>query len=192
MYKVYMYTNLLNGKKYCGMTKRKLSQRAGKDGILYKECTRFYSDIVKYGFDSFKREILFDGLTKEEAEEKEIETIEKYNLTNPINGYNIHYGGRKVNREACARKGKQNGMYKNGDKLSGGKNGRARKAKVIFPDSSIKIFNTQKEAREYLNISKDMFRSVRDYEGKFVFSKMTNKDKIEKNKHLIGIEIIVE
>lgn len=83
-------------------------------------------------------------------------------------------------------------MYKKGYKLLGRNNGRSREVKVILQNGEILKFDTQKEAREYLNISKDMFRSVRNYNGKFEFSIMTNKDKIEKNKHLIGIEIIVE
>lgn len=80
-------------------------------------------------------------------------------------------------------------MFGKGYKLKGSKNGRATKVKVILVDGRELLFDTQKQAREFLNISKDMFYSIRDYDGKFSFSIMTNKSKIEKNKHLIGVEV---
>ena len=99
--------------------------------------------------------------------------------------------GTRVNPEHCARKGEQNGMFGKGYKLEGSKNGRASKVKIILVDGKEIYFDTQKQAREFLNITKDMFYSIRDYDGKFVFSIMTNKSKIEKNKHLIGVEVQV-
>lgn len=104
MYKVYLYTNLLDGKKYCGMIKRSLEERAGKNGIHYQESTRFYKAILKYGFENFSKEILFDNLTKEEAEQKEIETIKKYDLTNKENGYNIHFWRKKSKSDRLFKK----------------------------------------------------------------------------------------
>lgn len=82
-------------------------------------------------------------------------------------------------------------MFGKGYKLEGSKNGRASKVKIILVDGKEIYFDTQKQAREFLNITKDMFYSIRDYDGKFVFSIMTNKSKIEKNKHLIGVEVQV-
>ena len=42
MYKVYMYTNTVNGKIYIGQTMKSLTERACKNGSNYKDCTHFY------------------------------------------------------------------------------------------------------------------------------------------------------
>ena len=194
MYKVYLYTNRINNKKYCGITSRTLEQRSEGNGYgyirtAYKSKTRFANAILKHGWDNFSPEILYEVETEQESFDLEIKTIAEMNLTNPDYGYNLHFGGTRVNPEHCSRKGKNNGMFGNGHKLQGSKNGRAKKVKIILTDGKEILLDTQKEAREYLNITKDMFYSIRDYDGKFNFSIMTNKSKIEKNKHLIGVEV---
>lgn len=92
MYTVYRHTNKLNGKKYVGITKRKPEYR-WNNGEGYRGCTHFYNAIQKYGWEEFSHEILFTGLTKEEAEKKEKELIAKWDLTNDTVGYNCASGG---------------------------------------------------------------------------------------------------
>ena len=91
-YCVYRYTSP-SGKFYIGLTGRTLSERAGENGVKYHGCPFFWSAIQKYGFENFKREILFNNLTKEEAEQKEIEMIAKYKSNQKEYGYNIAIGG---------------------------------------------------------------------------------------------------
>lgn len=90
-YKVYCYTNNVNGKKYIGITCRSLRERASG---RYEGSHRFRNAINKYGFDKFTPEILFDNLTREEACKKEIETIREFNTTDGNFGYNISIGGQ--------------------------------------------------------------------------------------------------
>lgn len=40
-YKVYVYTNKVNGKKYVGQTNKSLIRRAHKDGTGYSSCPIF-------------------------------------------------------------------------------------------------------------------------------------------------------
>ena len=80
-----------NGKNYIGITRRNPIKRWGFNGYGYRLQTKFYNAILKYGWDNIKHEILFTNLTKEEAEEKEIELIKKYNSIE--NGYNVENGG---------------------------------------------------------------------------------------------------
>lgn len=87
---VYKYTNLHNGLIYIGITSQGLEKR-WKDG--YRSNKRLQYAIDKYGKDNFKREILYDNLTKEEACQLEIETIALLDATNPRIGYNIAIGG---------------------------------------------------------------------------------------------------
>lgn len=91
-YCIYKHT-APNGKVYIGQTCQKPESRFGKDGYRYKGCTLFYNAIQKYGFDNFKHEILFDKLTQEEANEKEIELIREHRSNERAFGYNLQDGG---------------------------------------------------------------------------------------------------
>lgn len=93
LYKIYKYTNIHNGKVYIGQTRKTLAERSLYNGNNYKECRRFYNAIKKYGWNSFIPEIIEDGLSRDEANNKEIYYIEEYESTNPDKGYNIAYGG---------------------------------------------------------------------------------------------------
>lgn len=87
---VYKYTAKHNGKIYIGITSRGLEQR-WKDG--YRANPRLQRTIKKYGKEGFIREVLYDNLSKEDACQKEIELIAKYDAINPDIGYNIALGG---------------------------------------------------------------------------------------------------
>lgn len=71
--------------------------RRWSTGKGYKRCTHFYNAIIKYGWDNFRHEILYTGLSREEAEYKEKELIRKYKSTNTDFGYNIQQGGLNNN-----------------------------------------------------------------------------------------------
>ena len=88
-----MHTNKINHKRYIGITSQKPNNR-WRNGEGYKECPKFYKAIQKYGWDTFTHEILFDGLTMQEAEAKEIELIAKYKTNSKKFGYNIANGGK--------------------------------------------------------------------------------------------------
>lgn len=93
MYYVYQHINKTNGKRYIGVTKQNPESRWGIDGVNYKSSPYFYSAIQKYGWDGFEHEILFNGLTKEEACIKEIELIARFKTQDKQYGYNIMEGG---------------------------------------------------------------------------------------------------
>lgn len=109
-------------KRYIGITSQNPKRRWRKNGEGYKDNVYFWRAIQKYGWDNFEHIILFDGLTKEEAEQKEIELISYYNSNNEDYGYNLSSGGEsgskgyKHTEEARKhmsenRKGKKNAMY---------------------------------------------------------------------------------
>lgn len=80
-----------NGKIYVGITGQKPYKR-------WKYGHGYSSDLItkaikKYGWGNIKHEILFDGLTKEQAEQKEIELIAFYKSNDPNYGYNLATGG---------------------------------------------------------------------------------------------------
>ncbi len=89
MYTVYKHTTP-NQKIYIGITNQN-PERRWRNG--YKHNAHFTAAIEKYGWDNIKHEILFTGLTKEEAEQKEIELIAFYKSNKRSFGYNITAGG---------------------------------------------------------------------------------------------------
>ena len=74
-YTVYKHTSP-NNKVYIGITSRKPEYRwnSGKGYINNKY---FTTAINKYGWNEFEHSILYENLSKEEAETKEIELIKK-------------------------------------------------------------------------------------------------------------------
>ena len=109
-YCVYVHTNKTNGKKYVGITSMN-PERRWSSGRGYRSNPYFSRAIEKYGWDGFKHEIVFSGITKEEAYKKEIQLISELDLTNTEHGYNLDKGGNGSNRVTNkTRKKLSNGM----------------------------------------------------------------------------------
>lgn len=101
-YYVYKHTTP-NDKVYIGITKHNPSIRWGKGGYGYRTQVIFYRAIQKYGWDNIKHEILFNSLTREEAEKKEIELIAQYKSDDRQFGYNVSSGGHALSDEGIER-----------------------------------------------------------------------------------------
>lgn len=91
---VYVVTNIQNGKKYVGTTQRSIDVRFKehcKDSKTDRCKDRpLYSDMNKYGIDSFVAECL-EECSDDERFERESYWIDK--LDTHFNGYNYTYGG---------------------------------------------------------------------------------------------------
>lgn len=90
-YCVYKHT-VPNGKVYIGVTCQDIVRR-WKNGHGYKTQPYFHKAIEKYGWENITHEVLYDGLSKEEAESKEIELISQYRSNDKRFGYNVYAGG---------------------------------------------------------------------------------------------------
>lgn len=90
-YKVYIHISPSN-KVYIGITKQNPVKRWG-NGRGYRNNIYFYRSILKYGWNNFTHQILYDNLSLEDAKSKEIELICKYNSTDTQFGYNRTKGG---------------------------------------------------------------------------------------------------
>ena len=88
-YTVYMH-KFPNNKVYIGITLQKPQYRWRRGG-RYNDYMK--QAISKYGWDNIKHIILYEHLTKEEAEQKEIELIAQYKSNQRDYGYNIQNGG---------------------------------------------------------------------------------------------------
>lgn len=92
---IYKVTNLKNNKIYIGQTINSLEYRRDQH---IKDCRRnkyynnkFHNALLKYGYNSFKWEIIHECFSIEELNEKEIYYISLYNSVE--DGYNLKYGG---------------------------------------------------------------------------------------------------
>lgn len=91
-FSVYCHTNKINGKRYVGITSQSVHAR-WQNGKKYVRHSKFYADILKYGWNNFEHRIVCSGLSREDAEEIEKNLIEGLNLTCSENGYNCEKGG---------------------------------------------------------------------------------------------------
>lgn len=90
-YSVYKLT-APNGKVYIGITSRDPKIR-WNSGNGYKYNKHFYDAIQKYGWKNIKKDVLYSGLSQEDAYRLEIELISKYKSNDREFGYNKSSGG---------------------------------------------------------------------------------------------------
>ncbi len=90
-YIVYMHT-LFDSRKYVGITCAKPEKRWRK-GRGYQGNSYFWNTIQKYGWDSFKHEVLFENLSKKQACDKEKALIKLFHSNEHDFGFNITAGG---------------------------------------------------------------------------------------------------
>lgn len=88
-YKVYMH-KFPNNKVYIGITCQKVKDRWKN---RYVGCPFMFNAIKKYGWKNIEHIVLYEYLTKEEAEQKEIKLIAYYKSNQRKYGYNIENGG---------------------------------------------------------------------------------------------------
>lgn len=88
-----------NGKAYVGITSVK-PERRWDCGNGYQNNPYFFRAINKYGWNNFQHEIIFENLTKQQAECAERLLIGYWDLTNHNNGYNISHGGSTVGKHS--------------------------------------------------------------------------------------------
>ena len=86
-YTVYCHRNKTNGFEYIGMTGRSIEVRWQNKKRAYDKCTYFRKALDEFGWDGFEHLVLFSGMTKQEATEKETELI-RANIAKGIS-YNV-------------------------------------------------------------------------------------------------------
>lgn len=105
-----------NGKVYVGITSQRDPNRRWQNGVGYKSQRLFYRAIEKYGWEKIEHIVISSGLTKEAAEEMEIDLIKKYKSNDHSCGYNVDNGGN-----ACGSHSEET-KRKIGDAQRGAKN----------------------------------------------------------------------
>ena len=159
MYIVYMHENIANNKRYIGITRTNPQVRWGRNGYNYRRNVLFYRAINKYGWNTFKHEILYTHLTKEEACKIEQELISNYKTTNPKYGYNIGLGGegtssvseetkRKISEKNKGRKAWNKGKHNIYSEETKKKMGASRSKIVICLETNIEYPSVLEATRQ--------------------------------------------
>ena len=95
---IYKITNMINGKIYIGITnnykKRWNNHKSCYNNPNSKEYEKpLYRAFRKYGLDNFSFEVIAEGLSLDQANQKEQELIQSLHTLVTENGYNITKGG---------------------------------------------------------------------------------------------------
>lgn len=90
---VYVHVNLINGKKYFGITTQNPPERRWSNGNGYKENTHFSSAIKKYGWNNFGHFVLYRNIPIKIAKNMEEMLIREHMSHDSRFGYNKTYGG---------------------------------------------------------------------------------------------------
>ena len=186
-YTVYMHI-CPNNKKYIGITGKKPEKR-WRNGFNYRNCILFNRAIKKYGWNNIKHEILFSNLTKEEAEQKEIELIAFYKSNQREYGYNIQNGGnvhcvseetkRKISNSTKGEKHFMYGTHRSKEtinKMSKSMKGRKGywKGKHRTEETKIKISNALKGKKAHNALKVLCVETGIIYDNMHIASEKTN------------------
>lgn len=88
---IYVHINKINGKSYVGQTTKHPPTQRWNNGLGYSTQRKFYSAILKYGWDNFDHIILEDNIPQQLLNEREKYWIKEYNSVEA--GYNVTEGG---------------------------------------------------------------------------------------------------
>jgi group I intron endonuclease len=155
---IYKATNLINGKVYIGLTKKKLEERI-KEHIKESKAKRrnnfFYNAIRKYGIENFKWEIIDTALNYENLKIKEKYWIAEYKNTNEL--YNMTDGGdgRSNYKASEETKQKMRESRKNMSEETRRKMSEARKGKQKGKDNPM---YGKKQSPEWIEMIKKVNR----------------------------------
>ena len=139
---VYEITNLTNGRKYIG--KRSCKCPIEKD--KYMGSSELISlAIEKYGICNFRKDIIYICNNEDEAYSKEKEYIKEKNANNNRGYYNISEGGNGFTSSDVKR-------YWNSNREKYLKLLRERQNKKVVLVNNGKVFESCKEASEYVNL----------------------------------------
>lgn len=168
-----------NDKVYIGITNKNVNSRWRKNGKGYINSPRMNNAIQKYGWENVKHEILYENLTKEEAEQKEIELIAQYKSNQREFGYNIANGGM--------HKGKCSEATKNKIKNSGASRTFFKKGEVSW-NKGISQSNEAKEKNRISHLGKKQSQETKlkrskSLKGHKMSEETKLKIKLTKQKH---------
>ena len=167
IYKIYKCTNLLNGKTYIGYTHKLLSTRIKEHKSAAKNGSKYllHKSIIKYGFDSFKWESIYESFDQKYM----LEIMENYFIVENNSyyengfGYNMTFGGQggmlnKLHTEKTKEKLKIARKQRLVEPMSGKKHNDSSKEKMSFAklgkkrNVEYKLICSERNKKRYQNV----------------------------------------
>lgn len=162
---VYVHINLINGKKYVGITTQNPPERRWSNGNGYKDNTHFTRAIKKYGWSNFCHFILYRDVPIKIAKNIEEMLIREHMSYDPRFGYNKTYGGEleKPTKETLMKISGENSPSKRPDVRK--KMSEARKeyyknnpeARIEARKKAINQWSDPKKREELLKLKTEQF-----------------------------------
>jgi len=157
IWKVYILTNIVNGKQYIGIT-NSLAKRWNKHKNAKGGNTALYSAIKKYGIENFIFTHFADAFDVECAKKIEIMLIKEHNTKSP-NGYNLTEGGDGVNLPSDEARKRMSLSHKGKKQSEETKQKRSESLKKAYAEgrhkgSKGKSWNLTEETKEKIMLSK--------------------------------------
>ncbi|MCK9154670.1 MAG: GIY-YIG nuclease family protein [Paludibacteraceae bacterium] len=204
---VYLATNLVNGKKYVGITSKTIEKRwiAHKRASNLTNPSRciFHKAIKKYGFENFLFEEIDHFDTEKEGQDKEINYISELKTFFP-EGYNMTKGGEGISGHRFNQT--EDTKLKISRAMSGVKKSESTRAKMkvaqqkIAPLKRGRVVSTETKRKISLGLSKSnknyAFTQTKEFRKKISQSlkgKKQTKEAVERRtKTLIGKKRSIE
>lgn len=132
---VYVHINLVNGKKYFGITTQDPPEKRWKNGNGYYNNAHFMSAVKKYGWENFAHLILYRNIPIKIAKNIEEMLIREHMSHDPRFGYNHTHGGELEIRSDETRRKISEAMIGNNNG-----NGRRRPVEAIDPVTELRVY----------------------------------------------------
>lgn len=159
-YYVYIHTNKINGMKYVGITCQAPEER-WRSGEGYRENSRFYRAIQKYGWENFEHEIVAQGLPVKKACEEEQRLITLFETTNKSKGYNYLPGGQLGVLGLVHTEGAKQKMRSQRLKWWSTEEHRRSRSGINNPNYGRKMSDAEKEHLSIINQGKEFSEETR-------------------------------
>lgn len=145
---VYVHVNLINGKKYFGITTHEPEKR-WQNGNGYYNNAHFTNAIKKYGWDGFAHYVLYRNIPINIAKNIEEMLIKEHFTHDPRFGYNKTYGGEleRHTKESCQKISEaKKELYKNHPEANpmygkfGADNPTSKPVEAINPETGERVY----------------------------------------------------
>lgn len=150
---VYVHINLVNGKKYFGITTQDPPEKRWKNGNGYYYNTHFMSAVKKYGWDNFGHFVLYKNIPIKIAKNIEEMLIQEHMSYDPNFGYNNTMGGElEIPTEEAKQKMSESSKGKTHTEETRRKISEAIRGRVLSEETRKKLSDTKpKKSIEAIN-----------------------------------------